>query len=396
MRLRLTFAFALILPAAAREPDDAARAAASKRAVAWLERTAPKLADSEGTPRKPFTYAVTGLVFLMEQPPGSSRAGMDRVQGIRTYLTRWVDALKERLEDPEALPDAYGAADSRRVCQYTWPLAAAALFFGELELRGLEARQAHATLERILDLLVDAQEENGGWGHGRIRPRTAPAQQPGLGGLGGYPSTLLSSSNCVAIAVGLAGAMEGHGREEAIRRAKAYYRAARLPNGSFPYDPSQRQSGFAETNAGRTAGALFAWHALGMERDDLFAGSARYLMENLTWVCEGHGSPCLNMFMGALACRMLGDDEWKRFRDMYEGRIIAAQEASGVLKCICEGKAFGVTCDSADPFGGIAAFAEQQAAYTTALHAFVLLLDRGHLMILDRRRPGGAITPKRK
>jgi hypothetical protein len=81
---------------------------------------------------------------------------------------------------------------------------------------------------------------------------------------------------------------------------------------------------------------------------------------------------------------------------MYEPRIVAAQEASGVLRCVCEGKAFGVTCDSKSPFGGIAVFADQQAAYTTALHAFVLLLDRGVLSILDRRRPGPAITPKRK
>jgi len=231
----------------------------------------------------------------------------------------------------------------------------------------------------------------------RIRPRTvAPEEAKGFAGLGGYPSTLVSSSNCVAIAVGLADAMEGHEREEAVRRARAYYRAARLPNGSFPYDPSQRQSGFAKTNAGRTAGALYAWHALGMERDDVFGGSVRYLMDNLEWVAEGHGSPCLNMFHGALACRMLGDDEWQRFREMYEARVIAAQEESGALKCICENKAFGVTCDSAERMGGIGSFADQQAAYTTALHAFVLLLDRGHLKILDQRRPGGAITRKGK
>jgi hypothetical protein len=133
-----------------------------------------------------------------------------------------------------------------------------------------------------------------------------------------------------------------------------------------------------------------------MERDDAFKGSAKYLMDNLKLVCEGHGSPCLNMFFGALACRMLGDDEWKAFKGLYFPRIAAAQEKDGVLRCVCEGKAFGVTCDSKDPFGGIPAFADQQKAYTTALHAFVLLLDRGQLKIVEGRRPGGPITPKRK
>ncbi|MCK6458289.1 MAG: hypothetical protein L6Q95_00165 [Planctomycetes bacterium] len=368
MRTSLLLAL-LLLPAAGGEPDPA------RRAVAWLEREVGKLVDSEGTPRKPFTYAITGLVYLMD---GGTRTGPDRVRAIREYLVRWIDALGKRLLDPDALPGAHGVADSRKVCQYTWPLAAAALFFGELELRGIEARQAHGTLERILDLLVAAQDANGGWGHG------------------GYPSTLLASSSCVATALGLCGAIEGHERAEPIRRAREYYRAARLPNGSFPYDPGQRQSGFAETNVGRTAGALFAWHALGMERDDAFEGSARYLMENLNLVCEGHGSPCLNMFFGGLSCRMLGAEEWKRFKETYFVRIADAQEEGGVLRCVCEGKAFGVTCDSKDPFGGIAVFADQQAAYTTALHAFVLLLDRGELRILDRRRPGAPITGKRK
>jgi len=392
MRLPLLLVLLLLIPnAAVGEPDPVAKA--TNRAIEYLERTVPKLADSDGSPRKPFTYAVTGLVYLLE---GGTRTGPDRLRGIREYLVRWIDALEKRLKDPNALPDAHGVADTTKVCQYTWPLAAAAIFFAELEVRGIEPRQSHAMIERILDLLVDAQDANGGWGHGRIRPHTAAEPPKGaFAGMPGYPSTLLASSNCVATALGLVATLEGHERAEPIKRAREYYRSARLPNGSFPYDPSQRQSGFAETNVGRTAGALFAWHALGMERDDAFEGSARYLMDRLKLVAEGHGSPCLNVFFGGLTCRMLGDDEWKKFKDAYFARIVAAQEESGILRCICEGKAFGVTCDSAQPFGGIAAFAEQQAAYTTALHTFVLLLDRGQLKIVDRRRPGGPITRKR-
>jgi hypothetical protein len=387
MRPILFFALLLLVPPLAGGEPDAA-VLATRRAIAWLGETVPRLPDMDGTPRKPFTYAFTGLVYLME--PGS-RTGPDRIRPIRAYLTQWIDRLGERLKDPQVLPVGYGVADSRCVCQYTWPLAAAGLFFGELEVRGMDARQAHATVEKILDLLVDAQDGNGGWGHGRIRdPSSAP---------GGYPSTLLASSNCVATALGLLATIEGHDRPEAIKRARAYYRAARLPNGSFPYDPSQRQSGFSETNAGRTAGALFAWHALGMERDDAFSGSARYLLDHLAWVPEGHGSPCLNMVMGALACRMLGKEEWAKYKALAFPRIVAAQDGNGVLKCICEKRAFGVTCDSEDLFrgmGGFTGFADTQAAFTTALHAFVLLLDRGDLRILDRRKPGGPITPKRR
>jgi len=363
--------------------DDAARTKAARRALEYLEANVFQLPESAGTPRKPFTTAIAGLCFLMDR---RTRTGPDRIGRVREYLARWVDRVAAQVADPANLPPRHGLASSSYVVQYTWPVAAAGLFFAELEARG---RREPRVLRQVLKLLVEAQQSNGGWGHGRIHPGNKDPFAGRMPAMGGYPDTLCSSSNVVAITVGTLDAL-GYDADEAVAKARKYFRAARLTNGSFPYDPSQRSSGFAQTNVGRTAGSLFAWHCLGLPRDRDFQGSVDYLMREFAWIPEGHGSPCLNVMHGALACHLLGRETWHRFREAFEPRILAAQAESGALGCICERKAFGVTCDSEQAFGGF--FGRGQEVYTTALHTFVLLLDRGELKSLARIKPGATIT----
>jgi len=388
--------------ASAKEPKAGKTwSAAARRGLRFLDERLFELPEVQGTPRKPFTYAVAGLCYLMADRTVTGRAG-DRVRRIEEYLARYLGQVERRLEDPANLPARHGAVSSSRLVQYTWPVAMAGLFFGELaERRGSARAGRHAA--RALAILKDAQHESGGWGHGRVqdagneekgaRGRDGPfagLDLPVRAGGGGYPPTLIAAANMSAIAVGLLAARPGAKAGNTVKRARAYYAAARLDNGSFSYDPSQRQAGRAKTNAGRTAGALYAMHCLGMARGDGFARSVAYLDEHFAFIPEGHGSPCLNMMHGALCCRMLGKKHWKRFKDAFGARLSEAQDDDGCLACICENKAFGVTCDSKQRVGGIAAFTNGQNAYTTALHTFVLLLDRGELKLAGRRRPVSA------
>ncbi|MHC4958551.1 MAG: prenyltransferase/squalene oxidase repeat-containing protein [Planctomycetota bacterium] len=370
----------VVLPASAvPKPDTAGRDAAIKKGIAHLEAHVFKLPEASGTPRKPFTTAVAGLCFLMEKRTGSK----DRLRKVSAYLERYVERVAEQVTDPANLPPRHGLASSSYVVQYTWPLAAAGLYFAELEAHG---RKRHSkTLRKIMSLLAEAQQKNGGWGHGKIH---AGNKDPFPNMKGSYPDTLVSASNVVGITVGILNAM-GYGGDPVVDNARDYYRKARLDNGSFPYDPSQRSSGFAKTNVGRTAGSIYAWHCLGLERSDAFKGSVDYLMDEFEWIPEGHGTPCLNMMHGALACRMLGKKAWAKYRDAFFPRIIAAQGEDGCLACICEQKAFGVTCDSKRRM-----FGAGQDAYTTALHTFVLLLDRAELESGKKRKPGAAITKR--
>jgi hypothetical protein len=388
MAMRLPLLGLLLASVAWAGPKE--RKQAIGRAFKYLDAHLLTLPDAKGTPRKPWTVAIAGLDYLMQHPPGASRAKRGPYGRITGYLADWVDAAEKRLQDPAALPPRHGLASSRFLVQYTWPLSAAGLYFAEIERRGLSRAQARRSLGKIVTILAAAQQSNGGWGHGRINPGNR-AGDPFPNLKGGYPDTLVSSSNCVAICLGILDTFDGLGTRDTVKRARAYYRAAQLDNGSFPYDPSQRSSGFAKTNAGRTAGALYAWHCLGLPRDRDFRRGVAYLIGNLEWIKEGHGSPCLNVMHGALACRMLGKDTWRRFEEMHFPMILAKQTADGALPCICEQRAFGVTCDSRQALGG-SVFARAQEVYNTALHLFVLLLDRDHLKILARRRPGATIT----
>ena len=87
---------------------------------------------------------------------------------------------------------------------------------------------------------------------------------------------------------------------------------------------------------------------------------------------------------------MLGKAKWRKFREAFEARVIKAQTETGCLECVCEKKAFGVTCDTKKMFAGFGGNAQE--TYTTALHTFVLMLEHGELKALKKRKPGATIT----
>ncbi|MHC4956303.1 MAG: prenyltransferase/squalene oxidase repeat-containing protein [Planctomycetota bacterium] len=260
-------------------------------------------------------------------------------------------------------------------------------------------------LPRVIAILDAAQQADGGWGHHvvknkrptRERIRQRPGQMIAMAG-GGYPDTLTAAANTVAITLGSLRHMKAIKPSKSIAKGIEYYRMAQLPNGSFGYDATQRAAGMAKTNPSRTAGAIYAMHCLGMKRDKTFEKSVDYVMREFAFLPEGHGSSTLNLWQAAMACHALGKNEWKRFREAFEPRILAKQGEEGNLACICEERAFGATNDSKDPFGGRAGsfFTNGQRTYNTALHAYILLLDRGKLKL---HKPAGkkrVTTKKRK
>ena len=421
MRTRLPLLVLALVPAArakepAASPDDGARRQAIRKGIAYLDDRLFRLPRTSGTPRKPFTYAVAGLVHLMNAETRTGSARASPVARIRDHLVDWIDGVAERAAETDELPDAPGHFTSERLVQYTWPVAMTAWFFAELDLRGMATPSTRKALDRCVTVLVAAQQGDGGWGHHawdagpederRESPldRFAPELRDRMRQAGGsYPTTLVSASNVVAIALGILDASGKHDDlAPCLERARTYFREAQLDDGSFPYDPSQRSALGSKTAVGRTAGAIVAWHCLGVRRDRAFRDATEYLLDKLEWIPEGHGSPCLNVMHGALACRLLGEETWRRFRELHEPAILEHQAEEGWLDCICEQRAFGVTCDS--PRAGQAmpglslGLTDGQRCYDTALHLFVLLIDRGNLKTLDRIRPGAdaPTTPRER
>ena len=376
--------------------DDAARDAAIKRAIAYLDKNVARMPDSAGTPRKQFTYATTGLVYLMS---GQSRTGASRIAPIKKYLVRYVAEVEGRLKDDSNIAARSGNFSSNKLIQYTWPIAMTGLFFGELHEHGLYQAEMKKMLPRVIAILDAAQQKNGGWGHHVVlQEKTERAPVPGMAFAGGgYPDTLTAACNQVAITLGSLRGVRGIKKSKSIAPAIDYYREAQLGNGSYGYDASQRSAGQSKSNPSRTAGAVYAMLCLGMKRDKTVEKSIDYFMDEFAFLPEGHGSSTLNLWQGALACHALGKQQWKRFREQFEPRIIANQDEQGHLACICEKRSFAATNDSEDPFKGRAgAFWSVGAkTYTTALHTYILLLDRGNLKL---HKPAGKkrTTTKRR
>ncbi len=178
-------------------------------------------------------------------------------------------------------------------------------------------------------------------------------------------------------------------------RLRAHYVKAQVSGGNFPYDLSQRSPGEEPTSVGRTAGAVAAMRAIGAPpTSDTIRRAEAFVDRRMDDLPEGHGSPALNVFLGAFAARMRGEAAQREFERRFLPRILARARDDGSLDCICEGTAFGVTCDSPDHgllAGAPGGFADGQKAYVTALLLFPLLLDRKEAPRM--LRPPGAGVP---
>ena len=328
---------------------DAERDKAIHAGVRYLDETVLGLPDVQGTPTKQFTVGVTGLVKLLAADKRSSSSGKtDTLRQVRAFLARYVARVAEAIKDPQRLPDVQGQFSSNRLIQYTWPVALAGLFFGELHARGKHTGEAKRVLKDVRTILRAAQHEGGGWGHHQTRGKPTRGPQP-MGS--GYPDTLLCTSWVVGSCLAL---LEGSTQAELpdhLLRAVGYFRTAQLDNGNFPYDPSQRQAHISMTGVSRAAGSAFALWTLGVPwRDKAMKRSLAFVDKHFDYLNEGHGSSTLNLLYGALLQKMRGPRHWKRFKARYFRALVDGQAEDGSFTCICEGKAFGSTNDS-DPFG---------------------------------------------
>lgn len=380
------------------------RDAALKKAFGYLDDHLWRLTDG-GSPEKQYAAAVAGWAYLLAGERSGKRlpSRVKQIKRIRDYLDRYlkqVERIYEKDDDDRrssrprpGMPPGV-SADWMRTAQYTWPLSMAGFFFGESIGRRKDKRGSKKALKRIVKVLEACQQPNGGWGHDDAAipgfgVPAIPIPKPG-GGTGtlDYPHTLLAATNCAASALGAAYRILRAKESTAVEKAVSYYREAQNPDGTFPYDPSQKHPDtmgamramptFALATA-RTSGALFALYCLGVGEGDATAAKAAAAIDGHPEdLSEGHGSATMALQFGALVCRARGDATWETFKRIYFPRIVAAQDEDGAFDCICRGEAFGVTCDTKPPgaLGGMPGYLDGKKVYVTAIHCLVLLLDR--------------------
>jgi hypothetical protein len=407
----LSLLLASATPAAAKgakpapKASPATKADAVARAMRRLDEDVLASEEDMNEQHKVFTRSIAGIDFLLDPAAGKGAAHADRLDRCFDAVARYVDgaAAHERARKPGKAEDEMSAM---QWSQTTWSLSAASLFCAELVARGTKKTAATATLRTAMELLEKSQQADGGFGHDRDgRPRLPEIE------IGGkkikYPNTLVSASCWAGLALGVGRSVGGKGIEPVVAKAKAYFASAVDPDGTYPYDPSQRGEGGGSdpTAAARTAGAYAALRALGLSpKDKSLARTGDWLKKHVDEMPEGHGSAPHGVFFGAIACLEIGPDAKKSFDDLILPRILAAQDADekegGALDCICK-KAFATTCESfhgADLLETMgagrspAAWQTWRRAYVNALNLFALLASSTKPRFLDGI-PADAPTP---
>ncbi len=232
-----------------------------------------------------------------------------------------------------------------------WLDGMSGLYFCELSLK--EGQPGRA-LRRIVSGFEGRQNPEGAWGHGMM-------------GGGFYPSTLVAASNWALLVLGLAARQGLEVEPDVIDEALALYRKVQGKNGSLPYGGLPYRKGY---EAGRTSGTVVALLALGSHQDPMFRRAAQYVRRNLVAVPNGHASPAMHVFMGALAAYALGNEDWQRYRSTVLARVLASQKADGSFEDIQ-----GISPDSLRLMGDDLT----NRAYITALYTAALAVPHSRV-----------------
>jgi len=408
-----------LLPASAEDATSTAEARdkAISAAMKHLDDAVWKLSTG-GSPRREYTLAITGWAYLLaaDKSPKARRFPSRKQQTARIHgeLVRYVervaalyekDAKKKRQpKPPRTLLEGFRRA---RTPQYVWPLSVAAHYFAESAARGKRKGECKKMLKLIVRILSAAQQEDGGWGHD-------DAGRPGMGlpairipkpdgGQFEYPATLLSATNCALGALGTAHRALKTKRSLTAKKGRAYLVSAQNRDGTFPYDPSQKnklQGGMpptvGRTTLARTAGAVYALLLAGAKQnEEAVTRGIAAIDKNPELMSDGHGSATMALQYGALLANARGERAWRVFRRIFFPRILEAQETSGAFTCIADPKLPGVTVDARE-FPGITAGSRWTAGgktYVTAIHTLILLLDRANSRIAPNApAPQGPVT----
>lgn len=238
-----------------------------------------------------------------------------------------------------------------------WRLGLAAFWHFE---EGAHSGRPHRSLPRLLARAAEIQNAEGGWGHGADMPRET------------YPSTLMVTTHFLLLAHATASRFGGAPRNDTAARALALLEAVQCENGAVPYGGKPYRKG---PEAGRTAGAVIALAALGESKRPSFARAAAHVERNLASIPDGHASPAIHVFQGALAAFILGDKVWTAFDAAVLERVRAAQNPDGSFVDIIPGSP-----DSLDLMGDRAG----NTAFITAFYAAALAVPDSRTAVLLR------------
>jgi hypothetical protein len=172
--------------------------------------------------------------------------------------------------------------------------------------------------------------------------------------------------------------------------ARQFYIRMQNEDGGYPYramPESERARGFEgsrrglyeavyKSQAGGTAGALWAMYLLGMKETETFQKAKVFLEGHYAEVAHSNHGPGFHLFFATQATRAVDQDLWERFWHTFREGILAGQNEEGSM--VMEAPA-----GASKPIDG----KSWGRSYATGFYALVLQRER-HL-ILDKLVPMG-------
>lgn len=198
--------------------------------------------------------------------------------------------------------------------QTNWELSYALMFLSEMA-RKTRRPDLKAKCKELVAKLNQNMEPSGGWAHG-------PGGPNALGYL-----ELEIMSNYALLGMGAAKRLGIDLDEGKVGKALAWIVGTSNGDGGVGYSQRQGQKGHGD--AGRTAGALVAFAALGQRRHPFFPKMASFYARNVKKLAAGHVSPAMHLLAGAMGSKVLGGKAWKQFIAHYRLHIMGARKPDG-------------------------------------------------------------------
>lgn len=257
-----------------------------------------------GTNAKVAATTLCGLAFLAS---GSTAAAGPYASNVKKAL-----AFVARNGGQEM---KWGAGAGRgNMSQVNWNCGYAVWLLAE----GYAVTGDRALLEKIGELanaIVKNQEASGGWAHGPGGPNAL-----------GYLELEIVSNVCLT-ALGLAQRLELEIPKEPVDRGVKYVEACSGGDGGVGYSTRPGQQGMGDP--GRTAGAIVAFRALGLDGHPFFAKMNGYYRRGMKDLIGGHVSPCMHLVSGALAAQLAGPKVWAQYWGIFRDEVMAARCTDG-------------------------------------------------------------------
>lgn len=200
--------------------------------------------------------------------------------------------------------------------QVNWNVGYAPILLAEA-CKATGNREILAKIEDLSKAICANQEPSGGWAHGPGGPNAL-----------GYVELEIVSNYSLA-SLGFAKRLGIEVDEETISRAVEWIQATGGGDGGVGYSTRPGQQGHGD--AGRTAGAMLAFDALGLERHPFRAKMASYYKRNCDQLIGGHVSPCMHMLAGAFASAKLGSSAWREYWSTYRDVVMSARCPDGTF-----------------------------------------------------------------